>query len=162
MTRWSVADLTGKLMKAQKEPKSRPVGSDRVPRNITIRQTSMARILETRRIRSGESICSYYQMERTVSTKSDSRERAVSLNGMVERVGEGRPPPLHHVIQSYDTAFMKKETSDYSAITTWGVFYPTRTADRRLSWSMLLKNDTSFQNYDASPKSNMTIGNQNL
>ena len=31
-------------------------------------------------------------------------------------------PPLEHVIQSYDTAFMKKETADYSAITTWGVF----------------------------------------
>jgi predicted phage terminase large subunit-like protein len=35
-----------------------------------------------------------------------------------------RPPPLHYVIQSYDTAFMKKETADFSAITTWGVFYP--------------------------------------
>ena len=34
-------------------------------------------------------------------------------------------PPLEHVIQSYDTAFMKKETADYSAITTWGVFHPT-------------------------------------
>ena len=31
-------------------------------------------------------------------------------------------PVLDHVIQSYDTAFMKKETADYSAITTWGVF----------------------------------------
>jgi len=34
------------------------------------------------------------------------------------------PPPLQHVIQSYDTAFMKKETADYSAITTWGIFTP--------------------------------------
>ena len=34
-------------------------------------------------------------------------------------------PPLQHVIQSYDTAFMKKETADYSAITTWGVFQET-------------------------------------
>jgi phage terminase large subunit-like protein len=34
-------------------------------------------------------------------------------------------PPLEHVIQSYDTAFMKKETADYSAITTWGVFHPS-------------------------------------
>jgi predicted phage terminase large subunit-like protein len=33
-------------------------------------------------------------------------------------------PPLQHVIQSYDTAFLKKESADYSAITTWGVFYP--------------------------------------
>ena len=31
-------------------------------------------------------------------------------------------PDLIHVIQSYDTAFSKKETADYSAITTWGVF----------------------------------------
>jgi len=35
-------------------------------------------------------------------------------------------PPLQHVIQSYDTAFMKKETADYSAITTWGIFYPNQ------------------------------------
>ena len=33
-------------------------------------------------------------------------------------------PDLVHVIQSYDTAFSKKETADFSAITTWGVFYP--------------------------------------
>ena len=33
-------------------------------------------------------------------------------------------PQLEFVIQSYDTAFSKKETADYSAITTWGVFYP--------------------------------------
>ena len=34
-------------------------------------------------------------------------------------------PQLQHVIQSYDTAFLKKETADYSAITTWGIFYPS-------------------------------------
>jgi predicted phage terminase large subunit-like protein len=33
-------------------------------------------------------------------------------------------PQLEYVMQSYDTAYSKKETSDYSAITTWGVFYP--------------------------------------
>lgn len=31
-------------------------------------------------------------------------------------------PPLQYVIQSYDTAYSKKETADFSAITTWGVF----------------------------------------
>ena len=36
----------------------------------------------------------------------------------------GAIPPLQHVIQSYDTAFLKKETADYSAITTWGIFTP--------------------------------------
>ena len=33
-------------------------------------------------------------------------------------------PQLEYVIQSYDTAFSKRETADYSAITTWGVFHP--------------------------------------
>ena len=33
-------------------------------------------------------------------------------------------PNLQFVIQSYDTAFSKRETADFSAITTWGVFYP--------------------------------------
>ena len=33
-------------------------------------------------------------------------------------------PNLEYVIQSYDTAFSKRETADYSAITTWGVFRP--------------------------------------
>ena len=33
-------------------------------------------------------------------------------------------PDLDYIIQSYDTAYSKKETADYSAITTWGVFRP--------------------------------------
>ena len=31
-------------------------------------------------------------------------------------------PTVKYIIQSYDTAFSKKESADYSAITTWGVF----------------------------------------
>jgi predicted phage terminase large subunit-like protein len=34
-------------------------------------------------------------------------------------------PRLHYVMQSYDTAYLKTRTSDYTAIQTWGVFYPT-------------------------------------
>jgi predicted phage terminase large subunit-like protein len=33
-------------------------------------------------------------------------------------------PPVKYILQSYDTAFSKKESADYSAITTWGVFTP--------------------------------------
>jgi predicted phage terminase large subunit-like protein len=31
-------------------------------------------------------------------------------------------PEVDYIIQSYDTAFSKKESADYSAITTWGIF----------------------------------------
>jgi predicted phage terminase large subunit-like protein len=34
------------------------------------------------------------------------------------------PPPCDYIIQSYDTAFTKSERADFSAITTWGIFYP--------------------------------------
>jgi predicted phage terminase large subunit-like protein len=33
------------------------------------------------------------------------------------------PPPCEYVIQSWDTAFETKTSADYSACTTWGVFY---------------------------------------
>ena len=37
---------------------------------------------------------------------------------------EGRnPPDCEFIIQSWDTAFMKNQRADYSACTTWGVFY---------------------------------------
>ena len=41
-------------------------------------------------------------------------------------------PSLEYVIQSYDTAFSKRETADYSAITTWGVFYPNESGTPNL------------------------------
>jgi predicted phage terminase large subunit-like protein len=34
-------------------------------------------------------------------------------------------PALEFIIQSYDTAFSKKDSADFSAITTWGVFRPS-------------------------------------
>jgi predicted phage terminase large subunit-like protein len=35
-----------------------------------------------------------------------------------------KPPECNYLIQSYDTAFLKTERSDFTAITTWGVFHP--------------------------------------
>ena len=51
---------------------------------------------------------------------------------MVESLGRGSIPDLDYVIQSYDTAYSKKETADYSAVTTWGVFQPYRNGDQHL------------------------------
>ena len=41
-------------------------------------------------------------------------------------------PHCDHVIQSYDTAYLKKETADFSAITTWGVFRPSEDGPQQL------------------------------
>ncbi len=45
---------------------------------------------------------------------------------------EEEVPALQYVIQSYDTAYSKKETADYSAITTWGVFEPHKNGEQHL------------------------------
>ena len=37
---------------------------------------------------------------------------------------DDNPPACEYIIQSYDTAFTKSQRADYSAITTWGIFYP--------------------------------------
>ena len=34
-------------------------------------------------------------------------------------------PNVQYIMQSYDTAFSRKESADYSAISTWGVFRPS-------------------------------------
>jgi predicted phage terminase large subunit-like protein len=45
---------------------------------------------------------------------------------------EEEVPMLDYIIQSYDTAYSKKETADYSAITTWGVFEPKKNGEQHL------------------------------
>ena len=58
-----------------------------------------------------------------MDAKPNIRRRIYIKTRVVEEFGKSLSiPPLQHIIQSYDTAFSKKETADYSAITTWGVF----------------------------------------
>jgi predicted phage terminase large subunit-like protein len=51
-----------------------------------------------------------------------SEEGALIKREWWKKWPHSKMPPLKHVIQSYDTAYLKKETADFSAITTWGVF----------------------------------------
>ena len=48
------------------------------------------------------------------------------------------PPQCEFVIQSWDTAFLKTERADYSACTTWGVFYQEGEEDGMLTPNIIL------------------------
>jgi predicted phage terminase large subunit-like protein len=48
------------------------------------------------------------------------------------------PPQCEFVIQSWDTAFLKTERADYSACTTWGVFYQEGEEDGMLTPNVIL------------------------
>jgi predicted phage terminase large subunit-like protein len=124
MTRWAEDDLTGRLIKAQKEPKAD---------NWKI--ISFPAILE-----SGKPVWpEYWELEELEKVKASVPIRNWSSQYMQNPTSEEgailkrewwvpwkkeKIPKLHHIIQSYDTAFSAKETADYSAITTWGVFFP--------------------------------------
>jgi len=52
-----------------------------------------------------------------------SEEGAIVKREWWKEWKEDKPPRCEFVIQSWDTAFLKSERADYSACTTWGVFY---------------------------------------
>jgi phage terminase large subunit-like protein len=124
MTRWAQDDLTGRLLKSQSELKSDQWELIEFPA-----------ILET-----GNPVWpEYWSLEELEKVKASISPRNWNAQYMQDPVAEegailkrewwqpwkGEIPHLKHIIQSYDTAFSKKESADYSAITTWGVFEPT-------------------------------------
>ena len=108
----------------------------------------MARVLEVRRIRKGPSNTAHGKWNAQWMQNPTAEEGAIlKREWWMTYTGEDIPQ-LHHVIQSYDTAFLKKETADYSAITTWGIFYPNEDSGACLILLDAIKADTSFQNLD--------------
>lgn len=124
MTRWSKKDLTGSIIKASIErggsdeweiielPAILPSGNPLWPGFWPIEQ------LEALRSELPVSKWStQYQQDPT------SEESAIIKREWWQEWTKGKPPECEFVIQSWDTAFLAKETADYSACTTWGVFY---------------------------------------
>lgn len=125
MTRWSEKDLTGQLIRAQARdpladqwevvefPMELPSGDPVWPE-----YWSKADLISVKASIPASKWNAQYQQNPTGDENS-------ILKREWWRVWEGKHvPQLQFVIQSYDTAFSKRETADFSAITTWGVFYP--------------------------------------
>ena len=124
MTRWSTIDLTGQLMKAQVEPKADQWEVVEFP---AIMESGMPTWPEYWKINELESVKASLAISKWNAQwmqKPTSEEGAIIKREWWQEWNEKDIPDLHYVIQSYDTAFGKKETADYSAITTWGVFSP--------------------------------------
>lgn len=124
MTRWSKKDLTGQILKSSIQrggsdewevielPAILPSGKPLWPGFWPIDQ------LEALKSELPVSKWSaQYQQDPT------SEEGALIKREWWREWDATSPPACEFVIQSWDTAFLAKETSDYSACTTWGVFY---------------------------------------
>ena len=124
MTRWNVADLTGKLQRAQKEPKADQWEVIEFPAIMPSGKPVWPEYWKLAELESVKASVAIGKWNAQYQQNPTAEEGSIIKREWWNVWEKDEIPPLMHVIQSYDTAFMKKETSDYSAITTWGVFKP--------------------------------------
>ncbi len=126
MTRWSTADLTGRLLSRQTENNADQWEVVELPAVFedsgNVLWPEFWKREELDAVKASIPVSKWnaqYQQNPT------SEEGAIIKREWWNLWEKDDPPPCSYIIQSYDTAFSKKETADYSAITTWGVFSPS-------------------------------------
>ena len=123
MTRWSKKDLTGQVLKsaAQRDgdewtviefPAILPSGNPLWPEFWSIKELEALQ----RELPNQKWMAQYMQQPTSDSSAIVKRE-------WWQPWEHDNPPHCEFVLQSWDTAFEKHNRADYSACTTWGVFY---------------------------------------
>ena len=124
MTRWNMKDLTGMLLRSQKELKSDQWEVIEFPAILPSNKPVWPQYWKLEELEGVKASLSLGKWNAQWMQNPTAEEGSLIKREWWRVWDKGYIPPLQHVIQSYDTAFLKKETADYSAITTWGVFYP--------------------------------------
>jgi len=125
MTRWNQKDLTGKLLNAQKESKADQWEVIEFPAILPNGKPAWPEYWNIDELEGVKASLSIGKWNAQWMQNPTAEEGSIIKREWWQTWEKEQMPQLHHVIQSYDTAFMKKESADYSAITTWGVFYPS-------------------------------------
>lgn len=119
MTRWSDKDLTGRVLKSDNTdwelielPAIMPSGSPLWPEFWSLSELEALK----------EELPPY-KWNAQYQQKPTGEEGAIVKRDWWRRWQSERPPRCEYIIQSWDTAFTKSQRADYSACTTWGVFY---------------------------------------
>jgi predicted phage terminase large subunit-like protein len=156
MTRWSMRDLTGQVVKASAQrggdeweviefPAILPSGNPLWPEFWSLTELEALRT-ELPNLK--------WQAQYMQQPTSDS---AAIIKREWWKVWEDeRPPPCDYILQTWDTAFEKNTRADYSACTTWGVWYNDEDHGlpniillnafrERMQWIEL--KETAFQHY---------------
>ena len=123
MTRWSTKDLTGRLLGAQREAKADQWEIVEFPAIMPSGKPLWPEYWKLEELEGVKASVSLQKWNAQYMQNPTSEEGAIIKREWWRTWDKDWVPALKHVIQSYDTAFSKKENADYSAITTWGVFY---------------------------------------
>ena len=123
MTRWSLRDLTGQVIKSSASrggdeweviefPAILPSGNPLWPEFWSLDELEK---LHTE-LPNGKWMAQYQQQPTSDSSAIVKRE-------WWKIWPHERPPQCDYILQTWDTAFEKNNRADYSACTTWGIFY---------------------------------------
>ena len=132
MTRWNMKDLTGALLKSQKELKSDKWEIIEFPAILPSGKAVWPGYWKLEELESVKASLSIGKWNAQWMQNPTAEEGSLIKREWWKTWEKPYVPPLQHVIQSYDTAYLKKETADFTAITTWGVFYPNEDSPANL------------------------------
>ena len=127
MTRWSKKDLTGILLDNQKKVKGdqwEVVEFPAIMDHGTEKKPVWPQYWKLEELESVKATLPVGKWNAQWMQEPTSEEGALIKREWWKKWEHEDLPDVTYVIQSYDTAFLKKETADYSAISTWGIFYP--------------------------------------
>jgi len=143
MTRWATDDLTGRLLKAQVNAGADQWEVVEFPALMDDGQPVWPEYWKKEELESVKASIPPQRWNAQYMQNPTSEEGAI-IKREYWRPWAGGVPPLEFVIQSLDTAFSKKDSADYSAITTWGVFTPTEDSPKCLMLLDALKGRWDF------------------
>jgi predicted phage terminase large subunit-like protein len=157
MTRWGKKDLTGRLLAQQ----GSDVMSDKwevveFPAIMPSDKPLWPEFWEKDALLSIKASLPVGKWNAQWQQNPTGSESAIIKREWWNRWEEEKIPRLDYVLQSYDTAFSKKESADYSAITTWGVFKPEEGGPdhiilldaQRGRWNFPELKDQAFEEYE--------------
>jgi predicted phage terminase large subunit-like protein len=123
-TRWKTDDLSGRLLKLQGAIKSDKWEVLEFPAILPSGGPLWPEYWKLEELEAVKHTIGLQKWNAQWQQTPTADEGAILKREWWQRWKPEEPPLVEYIIQSYDTAYSKKETADYSVITTWGVFVP--------------------------------------
>ena len=123
MTRWAKRDLTGKILQSMVDKDGETWEVINFPAILPSGNPLWPEFWSLDELKALELELPASKWNAQYQQSPTSEEGAIVKREWWKEWKEDKPPKCEFIIQSWDTAFTKNERSDYSACTTWGVFY---------------------------------------
>ena len=122
MTRWSTKDLTGKLMQSMTDESGDVWDIVELPAILPSGKPVWPEYWDIKELEKTKASIPVSNWNAQYMQSPTAEEGAIIKREWWKDWKGKKPPSIEYTIQSYDTAFLKKTSADFSAITTWGVF----------------------------------------